>query len=258
VTPIGWRELWRLMLSPAGGPAPEPRKLEMPVEAGGLVETPEGEGAVPARFYFVVARTRLDLFLTIRRRFLDDRTVYVMLDRREQDRRTRASSVHLPERRRRDDRRRPRDYWEDIAHHPAVLIPLTPRRPDAPDVETPTAAPSGPKEEPTMDRGLVEEARVLAWVQESQHILRHVLPAVLDEREALRSQLREAIPHCQALAEDNARLRADLAGATALQRQLEQEQAEIGESVDRVLAQVTQTLGPMRELAERLRSRRVG
>ena len=86
-----------------------------------------------------------------------------------------------------------------------------------------------------------------------EQVLQH---RYLDERDGLRNQLQDAHRRCRALEEDNDRLRADLAKVVAAHRQLEQRQAEIGESMDQVLAQMGHVLGPMRELAERLATRR--
>jgi hypothetical protein len=240
---------------PEAEPPVPTERAEAPVDLADL-----GDGApdpVRVRFFFVVARTRLDLFLTIRRRFRDDRTVHVMLDRREQVRRSRTIA-YVPERRRRIERRQPRDYWEDLAHHPAVLIPLSPREDGRPIPTSPAVEAPERDKEATMEPILGEEARLLAWVQESQHVIQHVLPAVLDERDGLRSQLQDAHRRCRVLEEENDRLRADIAKASAAHRQLEQGQAEIGESMDQVLAQMGHVLGPMRELAERLATRRRG
>jgi hypothetical protein len=238
--------------------AEPPVAAEIPEEPVDLTDL--GDGApdpVRARFFLVVARTRMDLFLTIRRRFRDDRTVHVMLDRREQVRRSRTTPVYVPERRRRVDRRQPRDSWEDLAHHPAVLIPLSPHPEDGRLIPTsPAIEASEPDKEATMEPVLFEEARLLTWIQESQHVIQHVLPAVLDERDGLRNQLQDSHRRCRALEEENGRLRADLARAAAAHRQLEQGRAELGESMDQVLAQMGHVLGPMRELAERLATRR--
>lgn len=76
-----------------------------------------------------------------------------------------------------------------------------------------------------------DEARVRAWFEETQHVVQHVLPSVLDERETLRSRLQEVTRRCQDLQEENDRLRAD---------------------VTQFLEQVTNVLGPMRALAEQL------
>jgi len=212
-----------------------------------------GHEPLRSRFLFVVARKRLDLFLTIRRRFLDDRTVHVLLDRREQDRRGQAGPLEGPDRRCLTDRRRPRDYWEDIAHHPAVLIPLSPRRGETGVVGPPRSAQTSEQnEEPSMEPVLGDETRVLAWIQESQHVLHQVLPAVLAERDALERRLQETVRRCEALQEENDELRADVARVTAGHRQLEQGHADIRDSVGQLLTQMTHMLEPMRDLAEKL------
>jgi len=167
------------------------------------------------RFFFVVARTRLDLFLTIRRQFRDDRTVYVLVDRREQDRRCKPNLSGFPERRS-ADRRRPKDYWEDPAHHPAVLIPLSLPRPATRDIDLSRSA-----EAPEGDK-------------ESTH---HVLPAIL-AHDALANQLHDATRRCAALQEENDRLRA--------------EHAAVVDSMGLFLTQLTHVLEPMRDLAEKL------
>jgi hypothetical protein len=262
---MDWREVWRLRLSPGIDP---PSPGEPPPSGDGpaaRADLPAGvDEAVRTRFFYVVARTRLDLYLTIRRQFQDDRTVYVLLDRREQERRIRPASVDFPDRRRQADRRRPRDYWEDTAHHPAVLVPLSPLRPDAGDD---AHLPSGEvpqldtHKEPTMEPVLVDEARVRAWVEEGQKVLQHVVPFALGERDALRSQLEDATRRCKELQEENDGLRAELAQAAAGHRQLEQGHVEIVDSVSQFLTQLTHVLEPMRGLAEKLgqaRQRRDG
>jgi hypothetical protein len=247
---MDWRELWRLRLANQAGalsPAPaQPAGDEPP-------SSPDEEQAVRTRFFFVVARTRLDLFLTIRRQFRDDRTVYVMLDRREQERRGKARPVDFPDRRRQPDRRRPLDYWEDPAHHPVVLVPLSRRRPADTENDAPPSPEAPPQDkEPVMEHTLVDESRVLAWVQEGQHVFQHVLPTVLTERDTLKTQLYEATRRCQALQEENDRLRAEMARASADHRQLQQGHADIVDSVSQFLAQLSHVLDPMRDLTAKL------
>jgi hypothetical protein len=250
---MDWREVWRLRSQGIGA--------DVPAEVADPVDEPPSVGeAVRARFFFVVARARLDLYLTIRRQFRDDRTVYVMLDRREQDRRARSSPVDFPDRRHRGDRRRPRDYWEDTAQHPAVLIPISPLRPEGSDgAAVPSAEVLTPDtdKEPTMEHVLVDETRVLAWVREGQHVLQHVLPAALGERDALRSQLQDATQRCKELQAENDELRAEMARTAAGHRQLEQGHAEIVDSVSEFLTQLTRALDPMRGLAEKLNQARL-
>jgi hypothetical protein len=250
---MDWRELWRLRSSDGtdGTPPPTASPVSDVWESSGAADLDSDErDAVRTRFFFVVARTRLDLFLTIRRQFRDDRTVYVMLDRREQERRGKPGPLEVPDRRLRPDRRRPVDYWEDTGHHPAVLIPLARLRQPS-DPPPPADAPQ-PDKEPTMERVFIDEARMLAWIQEGQHVFQHVLPAVIDERDVLRRQLQESARRCEELQRENDGLRADVARATADHRQLEQGHADIVDSVGQFLSQLTHVLEPMRTLAEKL------
>jgi hypothetical protein len=207
-------------------------------------------GTRPARFLFVVAPTRVDLFLRMRRRFLDDDAVLVLLDRRTQGRRVKQGAGPVPDRRRQSDRRAPTDYWESTAYHPAVLIPIT-HRSYAGAIDRFASSPSADKE-PTMEPARVNAARVLAWVREGRELLEGVLPAVLDEREALQRERDEAIRRYHELQAENEALRAEVAQATAALRQLEQGQAEIAGSVGQFVTQMTRALEPMRTLGEKL------
>jgi chromosome segregation ATPase len=79
-----------------------------------------------------------------------------------------------------------------------------------------------------------------------------VIPAVIDERDALRSQLQDSARRCEELQRENDRLRADVARATADHRQLEQGHADVVDSVGQFLSQLTHVLEPMRVLADKL------
>ena len=207
----------------------------------------------PIRFFFVVARQRMDLFLTVQRQFRGDRTVHVMLDRREHTRRGRSGPIDFPDRRRLPDRRHSMDYWEDTAHHPAVIIPLSRFRPAVGEGEPSPSPEVSPPDAPVRtERVLVDQGRLLAWVEEGRYVVQHLLPLVFEERDTLRGQLRDARDRVQALQEENDRLRGDVARATTSHRQLEQAHAEIVDSVGRFLAQMAQALEPMRDLAEKV------
>jgi hypothetical protein len=210
---------------------------------------PNEHEAARTRFFYVVARTRMDLFLTIQRQFRGDRTVYVMLDRREHERRGKPGPVDFLDRRRQPDRRRPMDYWENTAHHPAVLVSLSRLRKGGSDSGSlPSANVPEQNKELAMEHVLVDEARVLAWVQEGKYVIQHVL----GERDALRGQLQDAIQRCKELQEENDGLRAEVARATASHRQLEQGHADIVDSVGQLLTQLTRLVEPMRDMAEKL------
>lgn len=89
-----------------------------------------------------------------------------------------------------------------------------------------------------MERALVDEARVLAWLLEGRYVLHHVLPAILAEHDALVTQLHDAIRRGRALQEENDGLRA--------------ERAAVVESMGLFLTQLAHVLEPMRDLAEKL------
>jgi uncharacterized coiled-coil DUF342 family protein len=147
------------------------------------------------------------------------------------------------------------DYWENTAHHPAVLVSLSRLRKGGSDSGSlPSAEVPEQNKELTMERVFVDEARVLAWVQEGQYVIQHVL----GERDALRSQLQDAIQRCKELQEENDGLRAEVARATASHRQLEQGHADIVDSVGQFLTQFTHVLEPMRDMAEKLDQSRHG
>jgi chromosome segregation ATPase len=103
-----------------------------------------------------------------------------------------------------------------------------------------------------MERVLIDEARMLAWVQEGQHVFQHVLPAVIDERDALKTQLQAVTRRCEDLQRENESLRAETARTAADHRQLEQGHADIVNSVGQFLSQLTHVLEPMRVLADKL------
>ena len=210
----------------------------------------EPPDAVKPRFFYVVARTHQGLFESIRRRFMDDPTVYVLLDRRKQDRRTRSSPLHVSDRRRLADRRRPTDYWENTAYHPAVLISLPVGEPGVRGI-TFITAPEQDKES-TMEPVPVDEARLLAWVQQGQKILDEFLPVLLDERNALKTRLDDAVRRCNALEAENTAMRAEVARATAGYRQLAEGHADLVGSVGQLLTQMTSVLEPMRIISEKI------
>lgn len=234
---MDWRATWRPWPSrdPRGGTEPE-----APETGGGQV-----------RYLHIVARTRLDLFLTLRRRFRNDGSVHVMLDRRERERRRQSSQAVFTDRRRLPDRRRPREYWEDIAYHPAIIIPLGPRQPHADVSPGPVAPDTSPQErDASTDPGLTPE-RLLAWVEESRHLVQQVFPAIVDERDAVRARLEEATRRCRDLEAECDALRAEVAHLTEAHRQLEEDHADVTGRIGEFLAQVGGALAPLRELQRR-------
>jgi CheY-like chemotaxis protein len=211
MTTTDGHEMWRRRLGREPEGLAEPEALETDRER--------------VRYLHIVSRTRLDLLLTLRRQFRDDASVHVMLDRRERDRRRQPRPVAFADRRQTPDRRRPREYWEDIAHHPAVIVPLPPPREHRDD--------TAPAQAPPHD-GVLTPERLLAWLEESRHVVQRILPAVVAERDALR---------------------AEVARLAAAHRQIEQEHADVTRRLDQFLAQIGGALEPLRALQQRRRGR---
>jgi hypothetical protein len=132
-------------------------------------------------FLVIVAQDHAELFPRIRRQFLDDPRVQVIIDRRqgERDRRTRPQPAA--------DQRRAPDYWEDLRHHPVVLIPTD--RP-APVNSGARASPTGPTPGALeVTRGVTsirQEIDLLwRWVRTGQKLLARMASVLrdLEERE---------------------------------------------------------------------------
>ena len=216
------------------------------------VEQPDGpETARPrVRYLHIVARARLDLLLTLRRRFRDDASVHVMLDRREGDRRRQSRPVAFADRRQSRDRRRPREYWEDIAYHPAVIIPLDPVRHQEHAATPPVRETATEEPAHSTDPGLTPE-RLLGWIEETRHIVERVVPAMAQECDAAHARLEQATRRCRDLQAESDALRAEVARLTAANRQLEREHADVTRRLGRFLTDVGGALEPLRELQRR-------
>jgi hypothetical protein len=74
----------------------------------------------PARYLFIVARSRPDILAQVRDRLRGDGRIEVIADRRYADRRKFAAH-HEPERRR-AERRRPAKSWDDLTRFPTLVV----------------------------------------------------------------------------------------------------------------------------------------
>jgi hypothetical protein len=173
---------------------------------------------VKVRFLIVVARHATSVFGEISEQFLDDPRVEVFQDRRRGERR-RTQATEAAERRLQDRRRTP-GYWEDMRYHPVVIVP-TWRPPEARTV----TAPSPPPTQEVTSMGTTETATpawpaVDTWVRETQHILSHVLPQMVQDSETLRRRAEGA-------EEQVARLKREL-------NDLQSEISRLGGEIDRL------------------------
>ena len=74
----------------------------------------------PARYIFIVARSRPDILAQVRERLRDDARIEVIADRRFADRR-KFAATHEPDRRR-AERRRPARSWDDLTRFPTLVV----------------------------------------------------------------------------------------------------------------------------------------
>jgi len=178
---------------------------------------------VKVRFLIVVARHAAGVFSEISEQFLDDPRVEIFQDRRHAERRRSPATATTD--RRLQDRRRTPGYWEDMRYHPVVIVP-TWRPPDARTVtatappRTQEVTPMGTTETPTQAVPSVD-----AWVRETQHILSHVLPRMVQESEDLRRRAESA-------EQEVARLKREL-------EDLQTEVGRLGGEMDRLTAERT-------------------
>ncbi len=187
------------------------------------------------RYVIVVARDRPELLGPTLQRFGGESGVLVVIDRRMGERRSRTEAV--AEDRRHGERRRPPDFWADLRHHPVVLAEAreTPAAPEPGEQEQPRQTPDGaaPTEVGIARESPAMEARrqVEQWLRESQQVLEQVLPALLDDREALRERLRTAD-------EEITRLRLDLERARREADEGRRRQADAGAAIRRLVAEM--------------------
>jgi hypothetical protein len=187
------------------------------------------------RYVIVVARDRPELLGPTLQRFGGESGVLVVIDRRMRDRRSRTETVTHD--RRHGERRRPPDFWADLRHHPVVLAEarVMPEEPEPGGQERLVrgAAATAPTEVGIARESRAMESRrqVEQWLRESQQVLEQVLPALLDDREALRERLRAAD-------EEITRLRLDLERARRDADEGRQRQADASAAVRRLVAEM--------------------
>ena len=161
---------------------------------------------VAPEFLVIVARDHPELFPLTRRQFLEDARVQVILDRRQLEGRHKAAT-EAPDRRSPDRRRAP-DYWEDLRHHPVVLIPAARGVPIDTGVHS-SPAPATPGSPMEIADGVTrvhEEIdqlcrRLCQWVGTGQKLLGRLAPRLvelrrdLEERDNELMRLRAEVEH---------------------------------------------------------------
>jgi hypothetical protein len=81
--------------------------------------TPTGADA-GVHYFFIVARKNPDILARVQERLHGDPRIDVIADRRFADRRRTAAPHHVPERRK-GDRRRPTNVWNDLTIYPTLV-----------------------------------------------------------------------------------------------------------------------------------------
>jgi hypothetical protein len=207
-------------------------------------EAPAREGQV--RFLVIVARHAVDLFARVSDQFLDDPRVQVIMDRRRGERR-RGSAARHPDRRG-QDRRRPPDYWEDIRRHPVVIVPTWKAREARPPVRAPQPIPSS---EVTTEVDAMESTdsvtqawhQIEAWVRDSQHMVSHVIPSLMQECDELRKRADSAEAHVARLKREVEDLQAEITRLGKETDRLTDERAAMSSVVERGMSEIARVAG---------------
>jgi hypothetical protein len=197
------------------------RVFVVPREAPGVTDRPA---------YLVIVRRGDPLLLAVtQRRFAGDCAVQVIVDRR-------TAAVGI-----RPDRRRGLDFWEDIRHHPVVIV-----RKDAGEPQT-----SEHREEGMTTFG--DDARLIEeWMEQGQELAQRVMPGLRAEFERLATALESAEREGRKLREENDALREDNGRLRADAERMRYAQMEVAQTFTTVVAGMQQVMQPLQDLALRL------
>ncbi len=197
----------------------------------------DGDGAV--RFLVIVARSESQLFLRTCIRFFGNLAVEVLLDRRRRARRQ-TTQPFAPDRRR-GDRRHSADYWEDLRHHPVMIVPAMPAGRDVTIPQYPTTSKGEIMD--TIDDFADTKARLDQWTREGQQLIGQVIPSLIDEWSSDRQQVQ--------------RLRQELkdreSEIAALRGEVEELKRERNEMVDATSSYLSEINRITTEVARRLK-----
>jgi hypothetical protein len=181
------------------------------------------------RFLVIVARRDSDLFHRVSEQFLDDPRVRVLLDRRHRERR--QGGQPSGRERRRADRRRSADYWEDTRYHPVVIVPVQKTTDASRVLQTPRRQ-SVPEVTPMDFDALMQARRQLdQWTRDGQDILSTVIPSLFQECEGLRRRAESAEAHSARLGLEIEDLQSEI---TRLRAEIDRQKLEASAAVDTV------------------------
>lgn len=202
------------------------------------------------RFLVVVARHDADLFARVSEQFLDDPRVRVLVDRRQRERRQGRQPSW--QERRRAERRRPADYWEDTRYHPVVIVPVQ-KKAEASRVPSTPRRQSVPEVRP-MDFDALMHARrqIDQWTRDGQEILSTVIPSLFQECEGWRRRAESAEAHSARLGLEIEDLQNEVA---RLRAEIDRQKLEASAAVDTVDKGLTEIGRITTEVLLKLRAR---
>ena len=210
------------------------------VEVLGTGRAPVDRGeADDVRLLLIVARHEAHLFLRTCIRFFGLRGIAVMLDRRRgQRRQTTACCQHD---RRRADRRHSTGHWEDLHHHPVVIVPVIRAGRDVTGSPHPTS--SGEDIMETIEDFTHTKSRLDEWTREGQQLIGHVVPSLLDDCHSHRQQVQRLRQEIKDKDVEIAALRSEI-------DELKRERTEMAEATSTYLNEINRITT---EVARRLR-----
>jgi hypothetical protein len=229
--------------------------LDDPTEVLGLcwthkLETLKERGESASEpFLVVVGRHDPALYARVSERFLDDPGVRVIFDRRKAERR-RQTRLFWGERRR-GDRRRPAEYWDDTRYHPVVVVQAgqtgemlwatdAPPKPAFPEETPPEETPMDITETVTETRRQIDQ-----WTRDSQDIFGRVIPGLLEQCATLTRRADLAEGYSARLSREVEDLQAEITKLRSEIDRLRRERAEVADAVERGLGDLARLAGDL-------------
>ena len=208
---------------------------------GGLPES-GSRGDVPGlgtRYLVIVARSEPALYEHLRNRHSSDSRVRVVLDRRG----AADDALELPP----VERRGRRSWLATGASHELVALP---HQNTADTSIHPQEAPRAMNDSELLD----DRQRVIRWLDESQHQLGRVIPAMLEDRDNLRRALGATEQECERLRGELEHLRQVVSALQAEVQTLRTERTAMADAFGGVVDLLGQLQRPLVEISRRLQA----
>jgi hypothetical protein len=193
------------------------------------------------RFLIIVARHAGDIFAQVSERFLDDPRVQILQDRRRGERR--KWKAPYPTDRRKQDRRRARDYVEDRRDDPVVIVPTLKALDTHPAPLSPEPATSEVTAMENNETAAQAWHNFESWARDSQHMLTRVLPLMVQESEELRRRTDSAEDQAARLKREVDDLQNEIARLGKEINRLTAERAVTTEVVQRGISEIARLAG---------------